>query len=161
MKKYTGGKNQNFNDWERPGYKNRDYSKYKIANDEVTSLPVAPPVQIQPQVAMPEEKKLSVTAAVFVPGQAFKPVVAEPVVEQAPEPQPVQEEKVVESRMSKCLNEYVEHYDTEVTAFENAIADLRVLRASNAPIPLDMLKTQIENLRICEAFDLKKQEVLS
>ena len=37
MKKFKSGRNKNLSDWDRPGHKSRDYTKYKISNVEVTS----------------------------------------------------------------------------------------------------------------------------
>lgn len=63
--------------------------------------------------------------------------------------------------MSKCLNSYIDHEAWEITDFEKAIAEVGALRASKTPIPFETLKNQIQELRICESYDLKKQEVLT
>ena len=107
-----------------------------------------------PFTPKPEEKKLNTTAPVFVPGKPFvaTPVVVAKPIEKAPEPEP---EVKVESQISKCLNQYIDHHEWEVEDFEKVIQEMKESRAKNEPISLDMLKNKIGDLRICESFDLK------
>lgn len=63
--------------------------------------------------------------------------------------------------MSIALNEYIEHHDWEVEDFEKVVKEVGALRAANKPMSMDMLKNQIQDLRICESSELKKTDVLS